>query len=60
MRSNSELTERERKRMAEWGDTPFRPTRWARRNLKPFAGLFIAVAVILVLFVAVILWFFLR
>ncbi len=53
------MTEREQERMAAWGSRPFRPSQWARRNLKPFSGLFIAMALVVLAFAATILWFFL-
>ncbi len=32
--------------MVKWGSRPFSPAKWARRNLKPFTGLFVAVGLI--------------
>ncbi len=54
------LTDSERRRMVKWGSRPFAPAQWARRNLKPFRGLFIALGLVVVAFATVILWFALR
>ncbi len=59
-RQPSSMSNRERRRMAKWGSRPFEPSGGARRNLKPFRGLFIALGLIVVAFAAIIVWFALK